>query len=169
MDDEKILALLFAEPEKIFTLYELGGGDYQDLKKMQIGKVFARERFPEIAEKDQIDSAEFMFWLSYFMERELNEDIVALEIQLNSSSKEKTEAMVDKMYFSEKIKYLVDNKHLKEDDPYHIFLKKFNKLRNHMAHGRLHELVYEGYSLSHPKGQIKVTADLRNALRRENL
>jgi hypothetical protein len=69
------------------------------------------------------------------------------------------------MYFINKVQYLVDNKHITEDDSYYLILKKINELRNHMAHGRLHQLEYKGEKLSHPRGQIKLTADLRNSLR----
>ena len=165
MNNEKILELLFSDPDKIFELYEKGGGDYNELKQIQLGKRAAQDKYPEIVEKEYIDSSEFMFWISYLVERWLGDDIADMEVKFfKRSTLEEFERKLDEMTFWHKMRYLVDNKCLTEDDPYYIFLKDFKNLRNHLAHGRLHLLEYGGHPLSDPKGQIKLIADLRNSL-----
>jgi hypothetical protein len=51
----------------------------------------------------------------------------------------------------------------KGNNIYISFMRELNKLRNHMAHGRLDELKYKDYFLSEPEGQLKIFADVRNA------
>jgi hypothetical protein len=161
---EIVLKRLFTEPESVFAEYERNGGDYEDLRRLQIGKVFAQVKFPEIADNDYIGAAEFMFWIAYYIERDLNDLIIEIEVALGRQSRESVEQTLNGLVMGRKIQYMIDRKHTTDSSPYVVFLKSFSQLRNHMAHGRLNKLEYKGYKLSHPKGQILLTSDLRNAL-----
>jgi hypothetical protein len=169
MTDQEILQLIFSDPEKLFVLYEKSGGNYEGLKKLKLGKLFAQVRFPEIKEKEYIEAAEFMFWISYFIECEVSNSISEIQVTLGQASKEEIDRNLDDMNFGQKIQFLVDHHYVNdENDPYIVLLRKIKGLRNDMAHGRLHKLEYGGYPLSHPKGQIKLTSDLKNALSKTN-
>ncbi|MBP9782111.1 MAG: hypothetical protein KBC50_00010 [Candidatus Pacebacteria bacterium] len=72
------------------------------------------------------------------------------------------ETLVQSLYFSQKISVM--EKHLsKKDNPFLKMLRKIQNLRNHIAHGRLNDLIYEDYSLSSGEGQLKLITDLMNA------
>ena len=167
MNDEELTNLFFSDPDKIFTLVDRAGGNLDELKNLQIGKLFAQKRFPELIKQEHIGAVEFMFWFCYFVEREIGDDIYEIEILLGKNPEE-IEGMVDGMDFGGKIAFI--KKHYVEnpnEDSYTALLKKIKDLRNHMAHGRLNKLEYGGYFLSDPRGQLKLTAHFRNALRKK--
>src|SRR3989338_3723078 len=168
MDEQEIFDLLFSNPDKLFTLIEQRGGSLDDLKKLEIGKLMARKRFPELVKQDSIDVVEFVLWFSYFVEREIRDSIFYVETNLHKDSKE-IDKMLDEMTFGQKIKFIeehyISNPKM---DVYTKVLKDIKNLRNSMAHGELNKLFYGGYFLSDPRGQLKLGVDLRNASLRKN-
>lgn len=163
MNEEEILDLLFSNPDKLFSLIEQRGGSLDDLKKLEIGKLMARKRFSELVKQDNIEAAEFVLWFSYFVEREIRDSIFYVETKLLKDPIE-IDKMLDKMTFGQKIRFIeehyIDNPKM---DSYVKILKSIKNLRNCMAHGELDKLVYGGYFLSDPRGQLKLGAHLRNA------
>lgn len=160
--------MIFRDPEQVFSLYEQNGGNYKSLKELRLEKKLIEKKFPELAEKEYTDSAEFMFWLSYLVERDLSESIAEIEVAVGRKGHAEAEKMIDDMGFGQKIKFIIQKSYVEDEtDPYVVLLWEVKKLRDHMAHGRLHQLNYKGYPLSHPKGQIILTVDLANALRKK--
>ena len=163
MNEQKIFDLLFSNPDKLFALIEQRGGNLDGLKKLEIGKLMARKRFPELVKKDSIDAAEFVLWFCYFVEREIRDSIFYVETNLRKDPKE-VDKMLDEMTFGQKIifieKHYISNPKI---DAYVKVLKDIKNLRNYMAHGELNKLFYGGYFLSDPRGQLKLGVDLRNA------
>lgn len=168
MDEDKIANALFSNPDEFFELLESNNFDYSGLKKLDIPKLLVRERYKDLISQDHFDAAESVLWISYFVEREITEDIFYIETKLSKNNAEIDE-MLDKMTFGEKIKFVEDNYVQKKDnDLYVSVLRSVKTLRNHMAHGRLDKLKYGKYSLSDPRGQMKLTIDLMNAARNKN-
>ncbi|MFH1661915.1 MAG: hypothetical protein ABIA02_02370 [Candidatus Falkowbacteria bacterium] len=163
MDDEEIYNLLKSDPDKLFKNIEQKGGSLESLKELKIGRLFAQQRFPELVKQKHLEAVEFMFWFTYFVEREIRDDIYWVEKTLGKNM-ETIDKKIDGMTFGEKINFIKEN--YSEDpnnDSYVILLGKIKDLRNHMAHGRLNKLEYGGYFLSDPRGQLKLSTHLLNA------
>ena len=156
------MKLLFSNPDKIFSIIEGKGGSLDELRKVKLGRILARERYLELKDKDILDAAEFMFWFSYFVEREIRESIFEVEV-IQGKVSEDIDKMVDTMTFGEKIGFIEKNYIEDENqDPFVKHLREIKTLRNHMAHGRLEKLKFGGYKLSDPRGQIKLISHFTN-------
>lgn len=163
MEEKEISDLMFSDPDKLFQIFDSVGGSWEGLKKLKIGQLFARQRFPELVTQESIDASEFVFWFAYFAEREIRDSIFEVEKALGKNPQE-TEDMLDEMTFGKKIKFIEEH-YIgdRNSDPYVLFLRSVNDLRNHLAHGRLDKLEYGGYLLSDPRGQLKLGVHLRNS------
>lgn len=163
MNEEEITELFFSNPEELFSKIKENGGNLDFVERLQLGKLIAKERFPGLIETKHEKAVDFLFWFIYGIEKETSDSILYVENQLGKDVKD-TEEMIDNMTFGQKIdfveKHYVKNK---DNDVYISFLRTLNKLRNHMAHGRLDKLNYGGYFLSEPEAQLKIFADVRNA------
>lgn len=163
MNEEEITKLFFSEPEKLFSKIKENGGDLSFVKKMQLGKLMIRERFQNLVTDKHEDAVDFLFWFIYGIEQETSDSIFYVEDKLGKNMSD-TEVMIDGMTFGQKIDFIEKNYvNDKDNNIYISFMRELNKLRNHMAHGRLHELKYKDYFLSEPEGQLKIFADVRNA------
>ena len=68
------------------------------------------------------------------------------------------------MVFGQKISFTEENYNITgSSDAYIKILRTIKGLRNSMAHGRMDELKYNGYSLAGVKGQMSLIVDLTNA------
>lgn len=163
MNDDEITKLFFSDPEKLFSKIKENGGSLDKIKNIDLGKLIVRQRFPELINKKYEDAIDFLFWFIYGIEKETNDSILYVQIKLGVNPQE-VESMVDNMTFGQKINFIEEN-YIKDknNDTYITFMRSLNKLRNHMAHGRLGELKYGGYFLSEPEGQLKIFADVSNA------
>jgi hypothetical protein len=168
MDEEQITNLFFSDPDKLFKIIWDEGGNLDEIKKLKLGKLIAKQRFPELINLDREEAVEFVFWFTYYIEREIRNDIFFIETHLGKLS-EQTGAMVDEMNFGQKINFI--KSHYVKDpqvDNYVKVFKDIKDLRNFMAHGELDKLMYGGFYLSDPRGQLKLFANLRNgALKRD--
>ncbi|NCU28178.1 MAG: hypothetical protein EOM85_00685 [Candidatus Moranbacteria bacterium] len=163
MNEEEITELFFSDPEKLFSKIKENGGNLDFVKKLQLGKLVVKERFPNLIDKRHEEAIDFLFWFIYGIEQETRDSILYVEEKLGKD-KEKSEEMIDNMTFGQKIDFIEQN-YIKNkgNDLYISFMRNLNKLRNHMSHGRLNELKYGGYFLSEPEAQLKIFADVRNA------
>lgn len=170
MDEKEIADILFSNPDKFFEILESKNFDFEKLKKLDMPKLFVRERYKDLIKQEHFDAAESVLWISYFAEREIREMILYVETKLGKSPGKIIESL-NEMTFGAKIKFIEDNYNPKgNSDPFIKVLRSIKELRNHMAHGRLDELKYGQYSLADPRGQIKLTIDLMNAaLNKKNL
>ncbi len=161
--DDKIMAFLSSDPDKAIETFEKHGVDFNGLKELKMGKLFAQKRF-NITD-DQFEAVEFVFWITYFMEREINDIISFVEKnKMFGIENPMINGMLDKLPFGSKISLI--EKHyatMPKDKNYITMLWKINDLRNHVAHGRFDELKYGGYMLNDPKGQIKLTIEIMNS------
>ncbi len=163
MNEEEITKLFFSDPEKLFSAIREKGGNLDFVKKIQLGKLLVRERFPELITNKHEDAIDFLFWFIYGIEQETRDSILYVEDKLGKNKNE-AEIMIDGMTFGQKIDFIEKNYvNDKGNNIYVSFMRELNKLRNHMSHGRLNELKYKGYFLSEPEGQLKIFADVRNA------
>ena len=159
---DKMLKFLSSDPDKAIETFENLGTDFNDLKKLKMGKLFARERFK--INDDQFETVEFVFWITYMMEREINDIINDVEkARMRGLKNPMINAMLDKLPFGSKISLIEKNyASMPKNKNYIKMLWKINDLRNHVAHGRFDELKYGGYLLNDPKGQIKLTIEIMN-------
>lgn len=163
MNEDEIAKALFSNPDKFFKLLESKDFNFSGLKELDIPKLMVRERYKDLIKQDHFDAAESVLWISYFAEREIRESIFYVETKLGKNAEEIDE-MLDKMTFGKKIMFIEDNYNQEGNSSAYIkILRSIKTLRNHMAHGRLNELKYGQYSLSDPRGQMKLTIDLMNA------
>jgi len=167
---EKLLErILWEDPDRLFSMLEKTEdfeGLLVKLKELRMGRLIAIEGFPELSDPKVEQAVDFVFWLAYWMERSIREDIISIETTLGKPI-EDINRLVDGMNFGAKIKFLEDNyidKH--EKDEYIEVLREIKELRNKLSHGQLDKLTYGGYHLSDPRGQIKLTVKIRNSARR---
>lgn len=163
MNEEEITKLFFSNPEELFSKIKTNGGNLDFVKKLQLGKLIVKERFPGLIDEKHEEAINFLFWFIYGIEQEIRNSILYVENQLGKDQKE-TEYKIDQMTLGQKIDF-VEKHYIKnrENDLYISFMRSLNKLRNHMAHGRLDQLKYGGYFLSEPEAQLKIFADVHNA------
>jgi len=161
--DDKIMEFLKSDPDKAIETFEKHGVDFDGLKELKMGKLFAQKRF-NITD-DQFEAVEFVFWITYFVEREINDIISFVEKnKMFGIENPMINAMLDKLPFGSKISLIEKNYATTPKDKNYIkMLWKINDLRNHIAHGRFDELKYGGYMLNDPKGQIKLTLEIMNS------
>jgi hypothetical protein len=163
MNEEQITDLFFTDPEKLFSKIKERGGDLDFVKKLDLGKLIVKKRFPDLVNNNHEEAINFLFWFIYGIEQDTQQSILFVEDKLGKDP-EATEKMIDNMTFGKKIDFIELNYISdKENDSYISFMRTLNKLRNHMSHGRLDELKYGGYYLSEPEGQLKIFADVSNA------
>lgn len=163
MNEAEITKLFFSNQEELFLKLKENGGNLDFVKKLQLGKVIVKERFPNLIDEKHEEAINFLFWFIYGIEKETEDSILYVEDKLGKN-KEETEEMIDNMTFGQKIDFIEKN-YIKDkgNDLYISFMRNLNKLRNHMSHGRLNELKYGGYFLSEPEAQLKIFADVHNA------
>lgn len=160
-EEKAIEYLFFNKPKRLFEIIEKMGKDINEIIPVDLGKLLIRERYKEnkVITDDHFKAAEFVLWASYFVEREVSETIVDVEVIEKKRDRLEVEVEIEKMTFTPKILFIAEN-YSSEDDPYIKALLEVKDLRNHLAHGRWEQLCYEGYSLSDKRGQILLTNKL---------
>lgn len=163
MDEEEITKLFFTDPDQLFGMIQKNGGDLDGLRKLKLGKLFVKQRFPEFVNQNNEEAVDFVFWFTYFVEREIRDDIFYVETKLGKTPID-IDRKLDDMDFGQKIKFIEDNYISdKEKDTNVQVLREVKKLRNYLAHGELDKLEYGGYYLSDPRGQLKLLVQLHNS------
>lgn len=61
MNEEEITKLFFTDSDQLFGIIQRKGGDFEGLKKLQLGKLFVKQRFPELVKKDNEEAVDFVF------------------------------------------------------------------------------------------------------------
>ena len=166
--EEEMMEMIQRSPDAFIKYIENHNLNFNKIgAELDFGRKVVQKRFN--MSKEQINTVEFAFWFTYYVESEVQDMIVFPETQLGAR-KEVIESFVDKLPFGSKIAVLHDiyYEHPKTD-PLVSFLWKVNKLRNDLAHGRFEKLKYGGYPLSDVRGQIKITAEFMNILKKKDL
>jgi len=161
--EEGIMKMLKKNPDEFIKLLEKKKIDFDKFgSELDIARKMIQDRF--LMKKKDIDAVEFVFWFTYYVEREVQDLIVGPEVQLGGR-KEAIQLIVDKLNFRDKIS-IISKLHIKnpKKNKFIKLLNKVNNLRNSVAHGRFDELKYGGYMLSDARGQLKITTNLMNAL-----
>lgn len=160
LDDLK--KLVDGSPDVLIKWAEENNIDFSGLDK-DIAKTFVKERFN--LSEEQFRAADFVFWISYYIEREAEDLIIEPEVHIGAR-RESIELMVSKLYFGAKIE-LIEKLYSSSKDPFIKLMRKVQTLRNDVAHGRLNNLEYGGFPLHDNRGKIKMIGDLRDSLRRK--
>lgn len=163
MDEKELMGMFQTKPKEALDYLEKHGVNFFEAgRKLDLGRLFVKKRFG--MSKNSIDATEFVFWISYYAERELRDIISSIEKTLSGISTPMIEGMIDRLHFGDKIS-LVEKHYAGKSSEYLIkILWKINNLRNNVAHGRFDELVYEDLALSDAKGQLLLISDFMNAL-----
>ena len=168
MDEKEIANALFSNPDGFFDYLELRKIDLSGLKKLDLPKLFIRKTYKELIKQENFEAAEAVFWLSYFVERDIRDSIFFVETALGKTPSE-IDAKLDDMTFGDKIKFVEENYNPdRKPDAYVKVLRSIKTLRNHMAHGRLDKLQYCKYSMADVRGQMKLTIDLMNSMKKSD-
>lgn len=151
------------EPHKVILEMEALGIPVDDFRKqMSLGRDLTKSFFKEMTDND-MDAVEFTFWIAYMSERLMHELIIDSEVNLGAR-KEGIVALVEKLYFNQKITTVEDLYLSSEKKTDFIsLLRIISGLRNDVAHGRFNKLTYGGFPLHDLKGQMKLTTDFKNA------
>jgi hypothetical protein len=160
---EEMMKMVLENPNEFIKFLEENKIDFKKTRdELDVARKIVRERY-KMSDED-IKAVEFVFWFSYFVEREIQDLIVEPEVRVGGR-KEAIQLFADKLHFGDKISIIselyVQNP---KKDVLISLLWKINTLRNEVAHGRFNELKYEEYKLSDARGQLKIIADLMNAL-----
>lgn len=168
MNEEEIKHRLYSDPDGFFDLLESRGASLAGIKKLDLPRLLVRERYKELIQQENFDAVDATFWISYLAEREMRDSILFVETALGKN-REEIETELDEMTFGAKLKFIEENYNKEgKSDQYIKVLRAIKNLRNHMAHGRLDQLVYGKYSMSDPRGQMKLTIDIMNAALNRN-
>jgi hypothetical protein len=134
--------------------------NFKDNKnKLNLACILVRDRY-KLSEED-IEAVEFIFWISYYLERLTEDSIFAGQGGVEGWMG--IQNIIDKLHFGDKISVLSDLYFEKgKKDDFIKFVRKINDLRNAVAHGRFSELTYRGNRLSDSKGQWKLINDFIN-------
>lgn len=166
--EDELMQLLKKNPMEFIQLLEQKKLDFDEAKKsLDVGRKIVQERYS--MSKDDIDAVEFVFWFTYFVEREAQDLIVWPEVQLGAR-REAMQVVTERLSFGDKIT-VISKLYVKDakKDAFVSLLHQVNNLRNSVAHGHFDQLKYGGYSLSDFRGQLKITADLMNvSLKKRN-
>ncbi len=158
-----MLKMFRANPKEALDYFEKQGLDFSKAaKELDLGRLLIKEIFG--MNNDLIDATEFVFWISYFAERELTDTILSIEKIILGKSTPMIEGMIDRLCFGDKISLVEKHYAGKSSADYIKILRKINMLRNDVAHGRLEELAYNNLPLSDAKGQTLLMADFMNAM-----
>lgn len=166
MENDNFLKFLSSDPDKAFGVFEKMGTNFDDFKKLDMVRLLIREKFK--LSENQFEAVEFVFWISYMLERNLEAIIKDVEkARMLHLENPMLEAMLDKLHFGDKISLIQKHYATEPDDKNFIsFLWRINDLRNSVAHGKFDELKFGGYELHDPKGQLKLIIEIMKAFKK---
>jgi hypothetical protein len=160
---EEIKKLIDGDPNVLIKKAEDLGMDFSGLSK-DIAKEMVKKEFS--ITDDQFDSVDFIFWISYFVERTAEDLIIYPEVS-SGSRKKAIGVLVNKLHFGEKIK-VIEELYIGEKNEFVKLMRKVQDMRNDIAHGRFADLNYGGYNLSDNRARLKLIANLRDVLLKKN-
>jgi hypothetical protein len=160
---ELMMKMVKENPDRFIGFLEANNIDFDKMRdELDVARKLVKERY-KMAE-EEIHAVEFVFWFSYFVEREAQDLIVEPEVHIGGR-RESIQLLVDKLHFGDKISIISDlYSENPKKDAFVSLMWKVNTLRNDVAHGRFNNLKYDGFELSDSRGQLKIVADLMNAL-----
>jgi hypothetical protein len=159
MDIKNAEKLTDGDPDALIKKMEEMGIDPSGLDK-NIAKKMVKKRFS--LTDDQFEAVDFIFWISYFIEREAEELIIFPEVQIGAREKA-MKTIINKLNFGDKIK-IIEELYTGKKDEFVKLMRKIQNMRNDIAHGRFSDLNYGNYHLSDNKGKLKLIANLKDAL-----
>lgn len=85
MNEEEITELFFSDPDQLFPKIKENGGDLNFVKKLQLGKLIVKKRFPDLIDEKHEEVIDFLFWFIYGIEQETGDSILYVENCLGKS------------------------------------------------------------------------------------
>ena len=159
MDAEEIKKLIDGHPDEMIKKGKELGIDFDANKKAVKEMVMKACNL----NKKQSEAVDFVFWISYFVEYQVEQMIIIPEVKVGGREKA-IKILVNKLHFGDKIdaleKLYLGKKTITK------LMRIVQNMRNDIAHGRFDNLKYKGYDLSDGCGQLKLILDLRNAFKK---
>lgn len=159
MNEEDLKKIVDGDPDTLIKFGAKNGIDFSGLDK-NIARTMVKRQYS--LTDNELDAVDFVFWVSYFVERTAEELIIDPQV-LIGAPKKTMESLVNKLHFGEKIK-VMEELYISTKNPFITFMRKVQDMRNDIAHGRFNNLKYGGYDLSDNRGKIKLLAELRDSL-----
>ncbi len=154
--------LLGGNVDKAIKDLESQGLDFDSVTKgIDFGRKIVAEKF-SINERD-MRAVEFVFWVSYYIEKEIEDLIVSPQVQSGTSNEEILKIMLEDRSLGQKISLIEKMYPESESREMLKVFRKIQNLRNDIAHGRVQNLTYGGYSLS-GAGQVKLLNHLASSM-----
>jgi sulfur relay (sulfurtransferase) DsrC/TusE family protein len=155
---EEIKKLIDGNPDILIKKMGDLGVDFNNFSE-NIARDMVKNLFSSLTD-EQFKTVDFVFWISYFVERVAEKLIIDSETQ-SGARKVAIETLVSKLHFGEKIK-VIEELYIEKKDNFIKLMREVQDLRNDIAHGKFDNLKYGGYSLSDNRGKIKLIAHLRD-------
>ena len=159
MNEEDLKKIVDGDPDALIQFGTENGIHFSGLDK-NIARTMVKERYS--LTDNELDVVDFVFWVSYFVERTAEELIVDPQVSIGVP-KQTIDFLVNKLHFGDKIKVMEELYSLKKDRLVK-FMRIIQDMRNDVAHGRFNNLKYGGYNLSDNRGKIKLLAELRDSM-----
>jgi hypothetical protein len=161
---DELKKIVDGNPDELIKWAEEHGLDFRELSK-DVARDAVKKRFS--LTEEQFDAVDFVFWMSYMVERDAEDLIIESEVLIGGRRKS-IELLVSRLHFGDKIKF-IEEIYSSKEDPFIKLMRQIQDLRNAVAHGRFNDLKYGGYSLNDNRGKLKLIANLRDALRKKEV
>lgn len=163
MDIEEIKKLVDGDPDVLIETAAEMGFDFTGLSK-DIARQMVKEKFS--LSEDQFEAVDFIFWLSYMIEKDAEDLIIYPEVKLGAR-KEAMNTIIERLHFGDKLT-IIEKLHTGKKDSMVKLMRKIQDMRNEIAHGRFDQLNYGGYHLSDNRGKLKLIAHYRDVMRKKD-
>jgi len=163
MDISEIEKLVDGDPDTLIQKAAEMGIDFSGLSK-DIAREMVRRKFS--LTQEQFEAVDFIFWISYIVEKDAEDLIIYPEVQLGARQVA-MDTMMERLHFGDKIT-IIEKLYTNKKDNLLKLMRKIQDMRNDIAHGRFDKLNYGGYHLSDNRAKLKLIAHYRDVMRNKN-
>jgi len=163
MDEEEIKKLIDGDPDILIQKAKEMGIDFSGLNK-DIARKMIEKKFSFTQE--QFEAVDFVFWISYMVEKDAEDLIIYPEVQLGARQIA-MDIIMERLHFGDKIR-IIEKLYINKKDNLIKLMRKIQDMRNNIAHGRFDDLDYGGYKLSDNRGKLKLIAHYRDVMLKKN-
>jgi hypothetical protein len=162
MDINDIEKLVDGDPDTLIQKAAEMGIDFSGLSN-DIAREIVKKKFS--LNQEQFEAVDFIFWISYMVEKDAEDLITYPEVQLGARQVA-MKILIERLHFGDKIT-VIEELYTGEKDSLLKLMRKIQGMRNDIAHGRFDNLSYGGYHLSDNRGKLKLIAHYRDVMRRK--
>jgi hypothetical protein len=163
MDIKEIEKLIDGDPDTLIQKAAEMGIDFSGLST-DIAREAVKKKFS--LTQEQFEAVDFIFWMSYMVEKDAEDLIVYPEVQLGARQ-QAMDVFMERLHFGDKIN-IIEKLYTNKKDNLLKLMRKIQDMRNDIAHGRFNNLSYGGYNLSDNRGKLKLIAHYRDVMRKKD-